>query len=457
MRLSIILALMLTFLSAEPREALLIGNSNYQHISNLDDPSANLNRLKKTLKDLDFNVKIKTNLNSEELEESIDNFAKRLAKSSDAIGFLYYTGHGCQVDYQGYLVPTNVDTKIKRKIKYNALNINEMLETLEDAGNRVNMVFLDACRDIPTGAKGGTKGLGQPINTPNGSLVVYATKAGEVAKDNSYFIDALIKNLKTSNQTVRDLGDNISLSVSQKSSQQQIPVVYSSLLPKLLLSSNKMNVVNTLKVDKVEEKINTNFSNKQVNCDVYGNDASMCTSCEDGGHVYLGKGKKISDYWTNLSEYDDVYFKDENKIIFKYDTLPNGTVWITSNNLLQYTDNFTWTKGKKSNRFYHRFKANTKNKKYLETRDGGGIILTEINDKTKRNKISYRLILTKNYHKFYTNKTLSEIKTISSCLFYKPAWCGDGVRDEKYEECDFKDKSKKGFGSRGCTPTCKSM
>jgi len=235
MRLSIILALILTVLSAQHREALLIGNNNYKNISTLDDPSYNLTRLKKTLEGLGFNVKIKRDLNSENLKGAIDNFALRLARYSDTIGFLYYTGHGCQVDYQGYLLPTNINTKLKRKIRYNALNINEMLEALEDAKNSVNMVFLDACRDVAMGAKGGSKGLGQPNNTPKGSLVVYATKAGEIAQDNSYFIDALITNIKIPNQNIRDIGDSLSLNVAKKSSYSQIPVVYSMLLPKVVL------------------------------------------------------------------------------------------------------------------------------------------------------------------------------------------------------------------------------
>ena len=231
MRLSIIIALILTLLSAENREALLIGNSNYKHISNLDDPSYNLNRLKKTLKGLDFKVKIRTNLNSENLESAIDNFATRLSRSNDSIGLLYYTGHGCQVDYQGYLVPTNVDTQQKLKIKYNALNINKMLETLEGAGNRVNMVFLDACRDVPTGTKGGTKGLGQPVKRPKGSLIVYATEAGKVASDNSKFINSLIENISKPNQQIEVLGSTISRDVAKQSQYHQIPEVYVKLLP----------------------------------------------------------------------------------------------------------------------------------------------------------------------------------------------------------------------------------
>ena len=231
MRLTLILTLIFSFLSAQPREALLIGNYSYKHITNLNNPSENLKRLKKSLEDVDFNVEIKQNLNSENLEDAIVKFTARLARNRDTIGFLYYTGHGCQVDYQGYLVPTNVDTTKKLKIKYNALNINQMLETLKTAKNKVNLLFLDACRDVPTGTKGGTKGLGQPIEKPIGTLLVYATEAGKVANDNAKFINALIENINRPNQQIEKLGVNISRVVAKKTNYHQVPEVYAKLLP----------------------------------------------------------------------------------------------------------------------------------------------------------------------------------------------------------------------------------
>ena len=248
MKFFLLFFLFIGSLSAE-RVALLIGNNSYKYISDLNDPSNNLKRLKDSLESLDFQVKIKTNLDSIALESSIDNFVSQL--HNNTIGFLYYTGHGCQVDYQGYLVPTNIDTHKKIDIKYRAFNINAMLDKFKEAKNRVNMLFLDACRDIPTGTRGATKGLGQPTNTPNGSLVVYATKAGEVAEDNSYFIDALIDNITLPNQSVRDLGDNISLSVAQKSSHHQIPVVYSMLLPKIVLKRGEDVVIHSTPTPKI--------------------------------------------------------------------------------------------------------------------------------------------------------------------------------------------------------------
>ena len=54
MRLLLLLGLMLGLLNAESRHALLIGNSDYRYIDDLQDPSHNIGRLKKSLQDLGF-------------------------------------------------------------------------------------------------------------------------------------------------------------------------------------------------------------------------------------------------------------------------------------------------------------------------------------------------------------------------------------------------------------------
>ena len=210
MRIIMVLGVLLSFLSAEPREALLIGNSNYQYISKLNNPKSDLNRLKSTLESLGFSVKIKTNLNSENLEEAIERFATRLARNKSTTGFLYYTGHGCQVEHRGYLLPIDVNSINKIKVKHHALKIDEMIETLKDSGNRVNMFFLDACRDVPTGTRGSSKGLGQIKNTPKGTLVVYATENGKTAEDNNDFLNSIISSVKEPNQNIRNLPYSIS-------------------------------------------------------------------------------------------------------------------------------------------------------------------------------------------------------------------------------------------------------
>ena len=123
-----ILSLFLTLLlSANNKEALLIGNSNYRHITDLENPKPSIKKLKKVLQQLNFHVTTAYNLDAENLSSTIEQFRDRLSKNS--IGFLYYSGHGCQLNHQSYLVPTNVDTTKSSKIKYHALSIGELLDT----------------------------------------------------------------------------------------------------------------------------------------------------------------------------------------------------------------------------------------------------------------------------------------------------------------------------------------
>jgi len=234
MRVIILITVLLGILNAEKREALLIANNIYEHreMGNLQDVSGNLRQLESALEAVGFSVKIETNLDNKRLKQAIDRFSNRLAKSSDTIGFFYYAGHGCQVENVGYLIPTNVNTQKKIDIKYDALNIDKMIETFDSAGNKLNMLFLDACRNIPTGARGGTRGLAQAPLTPKGTMVVYATEAGRTADDNTNFINSLVSNLQQPNQSIKDMADNISNSVADMTNERQIPVVFYKRLPR---------------------------------------------------------------------------------------------------------------------------------------------------------------------------------------------------------------------------------
>ena len=422
-------------LNAQKREALLIGNYSYSEIENLNNPTSKLNELKRTLKEIGFHVTIQTNLDSIHLEEAIDKFVDRLSQNSDSVGFLYYTGHGCQLDYQGYLIPINVDTAKKVQIKYKALNINALLDKFSGAKNSVNMLFLDACRNVAIGAKGGIKGLAQPTNTPNGSLVVYATKAGQVANDNSYFINALIRNLKNFNQTVRDLGDNISLSVAQKSSQEQIPVVYSSLLPKLLLKSKKINIVDDSKVKIMNSSINKSH---ETACPSYLKKLGNIDVC---GIIRLGSTQFFQN---KLNMKKNYYYMRKPDIMFLPDTYYSKTKKFPS---------FRSTKWLKENKYI--VEPNTVNKPFIISSG------YKIKTKPSSGKRSYNNIIIKykvNY-RLYDNETKKkgeEVKSQLNVYHYAISWCGDGVIDTLYgEECEPLEKGKYKKGDYPCSNSCK--
>jgi Tfp pilus assembly protein PilF len=95
------------------------------------------------------------------------------------------------------------------------------MESLMEAGNTLNMIVLDACRDNPFGwSRGGTRGLSLASHAPSGSIIMYATSANSTADDgtgsNGIFTSQLLKNLETSGLSVfevfdKTMGDVISV------------------------------------------------------------------------------------------------------------------------------------------------------------------------------------------------------------------------------------------------------
>jgi uncharacterized caspase-like protein len=74
-----------------------------------------------------------------------------------------------------------------------------LLGELNDAGNALNIVVLDACRDNPFGwGRSGSRGLQVVSGQPADSIIVYATSAGATAADgtgrNGLFTTHLLNN-----------------------------------------------------------------------------------------------------------------------------------------------------------------------------------------------------------------------------------------------------------------------
>jgi uncharacterized caspase-like protein len=77
------------------------------------------------------------------MEDRIREFGRKVERADLAL--LFYAGHGMQVGGKNYLVP--IDAKLERTGDL-TLDTIEILAQME-AEKRVNLVFLDACRDNP--------------------------------------------------------------------------------------------------------------------------------------------------------------------------------------------------------------------------------------------------------------------------------------------------------------------
>jgi formylglycine-generating enzyme required for sulfatase activity len=108
-----------------------------------------------------------------------------------------------------------------------------VLGELNDAGNVLNIVVLDACRDNPFSWKrSGSRGLQVVSDQPADSIIVYATSAGNTADDNpsgrnGLFTTHLLANLKTPGLSVQELFNRTGSDVRRASGGRQVPAVYS--------------------------------------------------------------------------------------------------------------------------------------------------------------------------------------------------------------------------------------
>ncbi len=186
----------------------------------------------KALEELGFEVIIKTDLATKrKMEEAIREF-RRKADDSD-VALFYYSGHGCQINGQNYLIPTQEDIQTSNDVKYNALNLSFVIDMMEGAKNPINICILDACRENPfSGHKSLNKGFAS-VEASEGTLIAYATSPNKVANStrgrNSIYTKFLLEEIHTPNIDIEKTFKRVGKKVSMETNAKQVPWTNSCL------------------------------------------------------------------------------------------------------------------------------------------------------------------------------------------------------------------------------------
>ena len=217
--------------AAPKKYALVIGNGSYKDLSRLTNPINDANDVAIALQGLGFSVEKLLNGSLDQMESSITRLKNRLSVQRDAYGFIFYAGHGVQSGGENYLIPTDVTIPAETYLRARAVCVQTVLDDLREAGNILNVVVLDACRDNPFGwARSGSRGLTIVTRQPADSIVVYATSAGSKASDgtgrNGLFTTQFLKNLKDQSLEVTELFRRTGSEVAQVSNREQVPAIY---------------------------------------------------------------------------------------------------------------------------------------------------------------------------------------------------------------------------------------
>lgn len=218
---------------SEPRIALVVGNAAYRNAPPLKNPVNDARDMAKALRELGFEVIEVENASKQQLEHAIGQFSAKLREGS--VGLFYYSGHGLQENGHNYLIPVDAELAHETSVMLETVDVDVVLQLMNMAQTRVNLVILDACRSNPFERRFRALGRGlAPIEeAPQGTLVAYSTSPGKVASDgsgaNGLYTAELLKAIRMPGLKVEEVFKTVRIAVSKASNEDQIPWEMSSL------------------------------------------------------------------------------------------------------------------------------------------------------------------------------------------------------------------------------------
>lgn len=227
--------LMMKPAAADRRVALVIGNSAYQHVSRLDNPTNDARLVADTLQADGFSLvggAALLDLDKASFDSAVQNFGNQIGGADVAL--FYFAGHGVQIRGSNHLVPINANPTKEADVDFQMIDVALVLRQMDGAGTKLNLVILDACRNNPFGSRGlrsNAAGLAQ-MTAPEGTLISYATQPGNVAQDgsngNSPYSKALAQTLRQPGLGIFEVFNEVGLTVKRSTGGTQQPWVSSS-------------------------------------------------------------------------------------------------------------------------------------------------------------------------------------------------------------------------------------
>ena len=220
---------------ASKRIALIIGNSEYTTISRLANPRNDARLMAKTLESVGFEVVTAVDATRVEMGRAIRKFRNALTKAGpDAVGLFFFAGHGVQALGGNYLIPIGATIESDADLEIEALSTAYIMRQFERAGNRLNLLVLDACRNNPFKGqfRNALRGL-QRIEHGSGAMIAFSAGPGQAAldgkDDNSPYTKALVKAMQVPGLKVEEVFKRVRIEVERETGGAQTPWEESSL------------------------------------------------------------------------------------------------------------------------------------------------------------------------------------------------------------------------------------
>ena len=239
--------------------ALCIGNDNYQDscLKKLTCAVNDATAISEKLRQLNYDVYLKVNLNSEEMHRTIDEFEGMLPGYDVAL--FYFAGHGFEIEGENLLMPIDTKEGENKYKKWIALTLNTVIDALEgksiENNVKTKIIILDACRQS-LGARGGNKGFA-PVFAPVGTIIAFSTSPGQLAIEyngHGRYTDALIKYLDIPRIPIENMFKHVRELVAAQSSGDQISWEHTSLMGNYIFNEDRIDAFSTYSEDALADE-----------------------------------------------------------------------------------------------------------------------------------------------------------------------------------------------------------
>jgi TPR repeat protein len=219
--------------------ALVIGNSNYQNVPRLPNPSADATAIAQMFKDVGFEfVDLQVDVSDLDFKRALRRFADAANDSDTAI--VFFAGHGIELHGTNYMIPIDAKLADERDAPDETIALDRIIESV-DGAKHLRLIIVDACRDNPftvsmkrhVATRNASRGLARIEPQASDTLIAYAARAGSTAEDgygeHSPLTTALLHNLTVPGLDIRLAFGLIRDEVIKITSNRQEPFVYGSL------------------------------------------------------------------------------------------------------------------------------------------------------------------------------------------------------------------------------------
>ena len=186
--------------------ALVIGIDHYSHpefFNVLNCAVGDAKAVAEVLSHLKIEVQESYDEEDDVVRESLDEFTNKITDDRPDVAIFYFAGHGERPNLKDGLVLKNALRSVKGEtvLLGHCLVVNDIMQQMNVAGNQMNILILDACRNETRGVEVKQE---TSLKVPFQTFIAYSTTAGSTASDgkvggHSPFTGALLNHIMTEN------------------------------------------------------------------------------------------------------------------------------------------------------------------------------------------------------------------------------------------------------------------